>query len=533
MEREPTVTAPGDESGVFTRQSSGLVRGISLSSAVVLNLAFIGIVQAVLAVTLIPASFPGANPAIVVIITAVMMLAPYLMYGLFTRLMPRSGGDYVFVSRSLGPWLGFAASLNVTLWYIAAISYLTFLIPQFALPSALGSIGVIAESETLVTWSEDLLLDGWTFAFAGAAIVLLFISASVRLNWTLQVARVLFGLAALGVVLSILVLLFNGRDDFVDAVATFGGNYDQIVDAGQLDTSFDLGDTLLATTLAFFSLGFGIATAYTGGELRSSQQTAVRGMLLALAIAAAAMVVAFALASSVMGNDFLGSATNLSAAGDEAYPFGVGSNFFFFVSMLADSTIIAALLGIAFVAAAAALCIPVFLIASRSIFAWSFDRLVPEGLSEVDPRTRSPLRANLIVVVVAFAYLALMVFGSADFTTILFTQVLGLLGTFMLVSLAGAALPFRRPDLYEAGGDERRVLGLPLLTFVSLISFAIYAFFTIVLATQDVLAANSSVGIKALIVIAVISLIGYPLSYLINKSRGLDLSLASRTLPPE
>jgi basic amino acid/polyamine antiporter, APA family len=227
------------------------------------------------------------------------------------------------------------------------------------------------------------------------------------------------------------------------------------------------------------------------------------------------------------------SATNLSAAGDEAYPFGVGSNFFFFVSMLADSTVIAAVLGIAFVAAAAALCIPVFLIASRSIFAWSFDRLVPEGLSEVDQRTRSPLRANLIVLVVAFAYLALMVFGSADFTTILFTQVLGLLGTFMLVALAGAVLPFRRPDLYKQAASGRRVLGLPLLTLVSLIAFAIYAFFTVVLATQDVLAANSSVGIKALIVIAVVALIAYPLSYMVNKSRGLDLSLANKTLPPE
>jgi hypothetical protein len=111
--------------------------------------------------------------------------------------------------------------------------------------------------------------------------------------------------------------------------------------------------------------------------------------------------------------------------------------------------------------------------------------------------------------------------------------VLGLLGTFMLVSLAGAVLAFRRPDLYTQGATERRVLGLPLLTVVSLIAFAIYAFFTVVLATQDVLAANSSVGIKALIVVAVVALIAYPLSYLINKSRGLDLSLANKTLPPE
>jgi amino acid transporter len=528
-----TGTGPREGGGFFTRQSSGLVRGISLSSSVVLNLSFIGIVQAVLAVTLIPSSFPGASPVLAVAITAVAMLAPYIMYGLFTRLMPRSGGDYVFVSRALGPWAGLAASVNVTLWYVAAIAYLTYLIPQAALPTALGSIGVIADSQTMLDWSADLLLDGWTFAIAGLAIVLLFASASLKLTWTLRITRTLFGLAAFGVLICIVVMLFNGRDDFVDAVAAFGGDYDAILAAGELDTGFSLSDTILATTLAFFSLGFGIATAYTGGELRSSRQTAVRGMIYALGIAALAMVVTFALASSVMGNDFLGSATLLAAGGDEAYPFGVGSNLFFFVAMLADSAIVAVLLGLAFVSAAAALCIPVFLIASRSIFAWSFDRLVPDGLSEVDRRTRSPLRANLIVVVVAFAYLALMVFGSADFTTILFTQVLGLLGTFMAVALAGAVLPYRRPDLYELGGAERRILGLPLLTFVSLIAFAIYAFFAIVLATQDVLAANSSVGIKALIVILVVSVLAYPVSYLVNRSRGVDLSLANKTLPPE
>ena len=122
-------------SGFFTRQSSGLVRGISLSSSVILNLSFIGVVQAVLAITLIPSSFPGASPVLAVVICAVAMLAPYLMYGLFTRLMPRSGGDYVFVSRALGPWAGLAASVNVTLWYVAAIAYLTFLIPTAALPT--------------------------------------------------------------------------------------------------------------------------------------------------------------------------------------------------------------------------------------------------------------------------------------------------------------------------------------------------------------------------------------------------------------
>ena len=102
-------------------------------------------------------------------------------------------------------------SVNVTLWYIAAIAYLTFVIPQTAVPSAFGSIGVIADSDWFSTASVDILKDGWTFAVAGLATLGLFIAASVKLDWTLRVARVLFGLAALGILVSIVVMALTAE----------------------------------------------------------------------------------------------------------------------------------------------------------------------------------------------------------------------------------------------------------------------------------------------------------------------------------
>jgi hypothetical protein len=72
-----------------------------------------------------------------------------------------------------------------------------------------------------------------------------------------------------------------------------------------------------------------------------------------------------------------------------------------------------------------------------------------------------------------------------------------------------------------------------MLTLVGIGSLALYIFFFISLATQDALGANESTGIRAVVIIAAIAILIYPVSYLINRRRGVDLGLAFRQLPPE
>ena len=115
MSEQATTTSATRDAGsgatFYTRQASGLVRDISPTSSIALNVSFVSIPLAVLIATQAPSSFPGASPFWVAVICAVLCIFPVLLYSLFTSVMPRSGGDYVFVSRSLGPWLGLAASI--------------------------------------------------------------------------------------------------------------------------------------------------------------------------------------------------------------------------------------------------------------------------------------------------------------------------------------------------------------------------------------------------------------------------------------
>lgn len=532
------ASSTASKGGLFARQSSGLVRDISPSSNVILNISFVSIPLAVLVATQAPSSFPGASPFWVTVICAALCIFPVLLYSLFMAVMPRSGGDYVFMSRTLHPWAGFAANFNITAWYLLVIAYFSYLITPFGLSSAFTTIGVAAGSDTLTRWGGDIAgSKGWQFGIGALALVLTAAMMSAGLRRMLKLQQVIFYLSLVGVALSVILMIIHGRSDFVASVSRFGGNYDKIIaDAhagGFTGGGFDLGNTLLAMPLAFASFGYAIVTSYAGGEVRSPKSSGRNAMLLSLALSAIIVAILMALASRTFGNEFLGAATTLSNAGDKAYTLGAPSFFFFFVSMLTTSTVLIVIINAAFVLALFVALPATFLIATRSLFAWSFDRLVPERVSEVDPRTRSPLIANGITLVVSLIFLALIVFGGGGFLQILYTSGLAELLTFMVVAVAGIVFPYRRRAMYESSPIARKVLGLPTITVAALVALAVYVFFFVSLATTDALGANAAGGIRATVIIAAIGILLYPLSVLYNRRRGVNLGLAFRELPPE
>jgi amino acid transporter len=341
-----------------------------------------------------------------------------------------------------------------------------------------------------------------------------------------------------GVIIAFVLMLIHGRSDFIGDVARFGGNYTKILadahKAGYAGSAhFDFGNTVLAMPLAFASFGYAIVTAYAGGEMRSPRRMALRTMLIALAVSVIMVAILMAQASRTFGNDFLGSATYLSDNGSKAYPFAAPSFFYFFVSMLTKNSLLIALIGISFVAANFVPFLATFLIATRNMFAWSFDRILPDRVSDVNEATHSPVIAVIIVLVVSLIYLAFIVYGGGTFLQIFYTAGLAELLTFMVVAITGIVFPFRRKGMYEGSPIRSSILGIPTLSVVAVISLAVYILFFVPLLTNNALGANAPKGIGATIVIAAVSILLYPISYYINRSRGVDLGLAFRELPPE
>ena len=115
----------------------------------------------------------------------------------------------------------------------------------------------------------------------------------------------------------------------------------------------------------------------------------------------------------------------------------------------------------------------------RSFFAWSFDRLMPEKLADVNERTHSPIIAILVVNVIIAALTIWSVYSNV-FQLVLGLIVLAGCLAVVIVGVAAIALPIRRPDLYRSSPANVKFLGIPVLYIVAPLSIAEFVAFAIV-----------------------------------------------------
>src|SRR5713226_10124824 len=90
------------EGKMFLRNATGLRREVSLLDAFIMNTFGMNVaVGAVFLFLQAPVDFPNGNMLLAVVLGTLLMAFTLLwVYSTFSAAMPRSGGDYVFVSRT-------------------------------------------------------------------------------------------------------------------------------------------------------------------------------------------------------------------------------------------------------------------------------------------------------------------------------------------------------------------------------------------------------------------------------------------------
>lgn len=464
---------------LFVRKSSGLIRTVGVMGAIYFGVHCISLSSSgILTFYSTPSLWPGSDLLIVLTLSAVLCAMHAYTFSQIGAAAPRSGADYTLASRTLSPWLAFPASFALVLFSGLVAGSLIAWIPTVALPSFLRATGILYQQ----AWATDLA----AFSQSQAGIVV-FGTAGVLLTlWTLFFpTRTIVRIMGIGFVLGLIawaVIIFS----FLTGNAeTFQANWDKYVPAGQyaqviptaesLGITFDrsFGNAVVAGLLMGFWIFYGYyIPTFFAGEVKDAPKTLLQGAWGSILITWAIFAGAVLLFTRFVPQDWMAAEgwlfNNAGSLGSEfqAEPFVT-----FYAAILQPNVIFFLLMAIGFIYTLINLAQTYFFYASRIMFAWSFDRIVPEWISEVHEGTGSPRNAVLLIAVMAEIGVLASAFYSVLFVQLNFVFYAAI--TMLVPVLAAIVYPYRKRHLWEQGAGHVRstVAGIPTMTVVGIGTF--------------------------------------------------------------
>ena len=165
--------------------------------------------------------------------------------------------------------------------------------------------------------------------------------------------------------------------------------------------------------------------------------------------------------------------------------------------------------------------------ATRYMLAWSLDRLVPRQLGEVNDRFHTPIKAIILCAITGeIALVCLIQVPQASLLGALLAQILA----FIVVSIAGAAFPYRLKAIWESGG-ARRIAGIPAVTLAGIGGVIALGGLMLLFIFDDTINATFAVtrGISLWFMtgVVVLGIVWYVAAWLLNRSKGVDLATST------
>lgn len=538
-----TVTNTGGEKRIFLRKASGLIRTAGAFDTFIYNVGLVSVGLGVVSILFYgPAYYPAGNVFWATIMAAIAMTM--IAFGMITWsvTLPRSGGIYVFGSRSLPPILALGLSfVEITAWlfYCAIAAY--WIIILGAAP-ALTVIGQITGSDPLVA-AGAWLLEPWPMFLVGSAILILsgaILTSGMRFYLTTQ--KIVFTCALLGSVVLILVLAVYDRADFIAAfnqlmapILAVDEPYQAIIasgrEAGWTTEGNSWQQTWLLSNWPFLPLIGAAFSIAIGGEIKAVEKSQTYGMLGAIAGAVVIWFITIWLAINVFGWDFLGTSVyNLLEGVGLSTP--TDPSITLLAGILTNSPTITVLVSIGFIFWMWMWIPGMHTFAVRAMVAWSFDRIAPEPLGQISESRHTPVVAIGTAVAITVIFMALFVFTGFFASIVILIEAAVL--AWSIVLLAGVFFPYMRPDIYEKSPiANRTLLGLPMMTVGCGLGFIGAQFYFWTLWSDPVAAGHDTNQLLTVAGVFAIGMLFYLAMKFYRKSQGVDVTLAFRELPIE
>ena len=536
--------AEGAQPRLFARKASGLIREFGFFDTFTFNTLGYAL-GLVLAVTPFFAGsvFPGRNALVVLTIGTILAVFNGVTYGMLAGAMPRSGGEYVYNGRVLHPAIGFMSNWGFTWSQLLGIAIYVQWTVNYAISVSAATIGYSQDNQSLLDFSTRIAEKWPTFLLGTALLVSVVLVQLAGMGFLKRFLNLFFIIAMVGSVITIVLFLVNDNASFVDAfngfmqrVADMPSGYQDVItqakDAGWVQETASWSEYIVALPLAYWMfIGF-TYSAYIGGEVKEPQKTQSRAVLATLGVGYVVYMITLAAYYRTVGTDFNDAAAFLQFNGESPLPVAGVLNFF--AGVLSDNLFVNFIIGLSFFLWHYLLLFVMFTIIVRNMFAWSFDQIMPTGLTRMTKGTHVPWLAIVVASIAIEALFALFTF------TTLFSYVYNYIVIFSIAfwftSFAAILLPYRRKDLFEAAPPviQRRVFGVPLITIAGVINLIL---FTLILYASWTLPAFSGpTGWRAtafVIGIYVSGIIIYAVVAAMRKRKGVDFGLLYGEIPPE
>lgn len=476
---------------------------------------------------------PGANWPLAYFVA---FLPTLLMAGLFTIVgasMPRSGGDYVFTTRALGPYIGFINYWGVAIAFVLNLGIFSFYTGTY-FGYMLAGLGAFYQNPTLADFGTYLSKPTPSFLLAASVIIISSLLAIIRprITWTLVFWAGVVSLVASVVMFAALAGI--NPTSFAGSYNSFMGNstaYDAVIQTGGVTPP---SNTILATAAAlpfvwFAYTWYNLPTTWSG-EMKNVKKSMPIAIIVSIAAIAVYYIILSLLVTNAFGQSFLDNWSSLASSG-AAPVSGVGGFVPFFALLVYGNLPLYIIMFLA-------LWLPIFfefppLIISqtRYLFAWAFDRILPDKVASVNERFHTPVIATILVTIGGVIAAAMTAFlpNSGEFATLAFTM---FSFGFIIPAIGAVIFPFRRRDLYELAFVARKKFLIPLLSWLGLGS-ALYLVYSTYLAYQSGTLPIDSFSITMYGTIYLLGAVVLLVAYLRNRSRGMVLSMAFKEIPPE
>ena len=532
MQHTVRPDAPALREAQPVRRKSGLVRTAGGFDAFVFSLAGISVGIMFSWSTLYGTGFyPGANPYVALVISVAAALVIAWAYGYWGQIFPRTGGDYVFLSRGTHP--GLALGVNfVYCWILMVSPAFAMSIMQPLVSSFTATIGLGGLADWFATDTGFAVIGTTTLLVASGV-------ALFGLKPAIQYMKVLFLVGLAGQLILIVALLFSHTSTFVSHLEaqtglTVAKIQSTAAGGGFAHGGFDLRQTLNLTNWFVTSLFFAALVVYIGGEVKNAAKNIRYAMLAAVGFSGLATAVWLLAYLSVVPAKLQGALAWNAFVSPEAstaqlpYPHELMAILW----GTSGGGLILTLIAYVALLAWVTLWTPLVLsFTQRAVLAWSLDGLMPRWVGSVNERWHTPVPALIIAFLMGESFMLAFALEPSFRTIILLVPLFVGIGLTMLV---GIFFPYVRKDLIRQSTiADAKLFGIHRMSLTCGAGFIIMTVWAYLMWNDATASGTDRTPIWVTIGIVVAIALYYVGLREVKRRRGEDITVTFKRIPVE